>query len=241
MCTVSYLPIPAGGFIVTSNRDETPSRNAIGLKHEASGDQTLVFPVDPAAGGSWFAASDQGRVACLLNGAFEPFSPDPRYTYSRGQILLDATRQPEPDFKHALLSKTAPFTLVLADMGKLRELIWDGADLHSRLLDPSNPAFWSSVTLYPQDVRQWRRSRFDAWLEQHPGYAQDDIIEFHRYGSPDDTWNGFVMNRDERVRTLSITSAERQQEAVSICHADLLNGEVFRDLLQIHPLHVATD
>ncbi|MBK9018424.1 MAG: NRDE family protein [Saprospiraceae bacterium] len=31
---------------------------------------SLIFPRDTAAGGTWIAASDTNRVACLLNGAF---------------------------------------------------------------------------------------------------------------------------------------------------------------------------
>jgi len=241
MCTVSYLPLSAGGYIVTSNRDETPSRNAVGLRHLQADGQTIVFPVDPAAGGSWIAVSDQGRIACLLNGAYEPFRPDPKYTHSRGQVLLSAVSSVDPAFDDSVLALTAPFTLVLVEDMHLREYVWDADSLHVRTLDPAIPAFWSSVTLYPEDVRKWRKSMFEHWLSTHAEYSQEDIIDFHRYGGQEDGWNGFVMNREERVRTLSITSAQRSQTHMSLCHDDLIAENTIREQMEIIPQNVATD
>lgn len=228
--------------MITSNRDETPLRNASEVRRARSDGHTLVYPVDPGAGGSWIAISDQGSVGCLLNGAFVAFTPDPKYTHSRGQVLLSAlTRSVDVPFHPELLLLTAPFTLVMRRAYDLTEYVWDGDALHTSVLDPAAPGFWSSVTLYPEDVRAWRRSLFGKWLENHPSYAQEDIMEFHRYGSPEDAWNGFVMNREERVRTLSITSVKCNTEEITLCHHDLLADQTINERLEVINHDVASD
>jgi hypothetical protein len=242
MCTVSYLPLTSGGYILTSNRDEAPQRKAIDLRKWQTGGQTLLYPVDPGAGGSWFGISDQGRAACVLNGAFEPYIPTELHTHSRGIVLLDlltseslTTFATEYDF-----SKTAPFTIVLID-GHLHELIWDGTTLRVTELSADVPAFWSSVTLYPEDVRKWRKSLFQQWKENHPVFRQEDIIDCHRYGSKADAWNGFVMNRNERVRTLSITSALFSDRRFTLIHDDLMSDERCTEILELQSADVAED
>lgn len=225
---------------MTSNRDEAPGRNAIGLRHEPHGGHELIYPVDPGAGGSWFCISNHDRVACLLNGAYHPFIQDPKYTLSRGKVLLDlAVSDSIEDFlKYYDLSKTAPFTTAIASANKLRELIWDGTKTHVTELDPGKIAFWSSVTLYPEPVRIWRKSLFENWASLRNEFDQDSIMHFHQYGSKDDPWNGFVMNREERVKTLSITSAERDVSSILIQHADLTGGISYSETLNLLPTHV---
>lgn len=242
MCTVSYLPLAYGGCIITSNRDETPKRNASEIRRKSTDGVTVLYPVDPGAGGSWIAIADHGRVGCLLNGAFEPITPDPKYTHSRGHILLDAMTNPADHlFDQDALQRTSPFTLVIADSGDLDEWIWDGDALHHTALDPGQPSFWSSVTLYPEEVREWRKSLFEKWLATHEEYVQKDIMKFHRYGSADDNWNGFVMNREERVRTLSITSVTCKGGLWSVRHEDLLSESTWAEELPVRSQDVETD
>ncbi|MDX1476669.1 MAG: NRDE family protein [Saprospiraceae bacterium] len=222
MCTVSYLPTEHG-FILTSNRDEAPARHAVTVAHQQRGEVQISFPQDPLSGGSWFAVSDRGTICCLLNGAREPFTPHPRYSDSRGTVVLTSfdyhdTRRfaAEYDF-----SRTAPFTLVLRSGDKLEQLIWDGLDTELTALDPLAPHFWSSVTLYPPPVRVWRRELFATWRAAHPVPVQDDIIDFHRYGGRGDAANDLVMNRKGKVRTLSISSVARQGDTLTFRYLDL--------------------
>ncbi|MFZ1561686.1 MAG: NRDE family protein, partial [Saprospiraceae bacterium] len=88
MCTVTYLPTEKG-YILTSSRDEYNLRSTVQPNHYQMYNQTITFPKDEKAGGTWIAASDSNRVACLLNGAFENFEHQDHYVISRGRILLD--------------------------------------------------------------------------------------------------------------------------------------------------------
>ncbi len=222
MCTVSYLPYQ-GGFILTSNRDESPDRGITEVATLPISNTKVYFPKDPQAGGSWFAFSEDGHVACLLNGAFVPYDRSQKFALSRGTVLLDSFKYAQVDhfagnydFGHA-----APFTLLLLRGDTIDELIWDGKKLHRANFDAGSAHFWSSVTLYPEDVRQQRRILFDEWLNQHPQYSRDDIRKFHRYGGTGDGANDFVMNRNDIVKTLSISSVWLKDNQYVFNHVNL--------------------
>ena len=223
MCTVSYLPLN-DGYILTSNRDETPLRKATEVVSETRHKEVITFPRDPNSGGSWFAVSDSGRVACLLNGAFEPFEISQKYPLSRGTVLIHSFDYQSADqfVEKYDFSPTAPFTLLLLRDRDIHEIIWDGVQIHHAMLDPTIHHFWSSVTLYPPDVRTWRRELFHDWVTGQRHYDQDAIIGFHKYGGKGDEANDFVMNRGEKVKTLSISSVE-MRKTLDFRYLDLSN------------------
>ncbi len=242
MCTVSYLPLADRGFLLTANRDEAPDRNAVALHKKKSRENTLIYPADTAAGGTWFCISDSGRAVCLLNGAFAPYTHGTQYTDSRGAAVIASFEYQKPGTFSASydFSQTAPFTLLWIQHGELYEILWDGERIHHHNHDAGIPGFWSSVTLYPEDVRLQRRQLFEAWLRASEGnYDQKRIIDFHRYGGPEDPVNGFVMNRGNLVKTLSITSALKEDGHFSLKHIDLEREIHCRESLALKRSHVA--
>jgi len=222
MCTVSYLPYQ-GGFILTSNRDESPDRGITEVATRQVGSTSVYFPKDPQAGGSWFAFSEDGHVACLLNGAFVPYDRSQKFALSRGVVLLDSFKYASVDhFANKYdFSAAAPFTLIFIRSAAIYELIWDGKTLHRTNFPSDTEHFWSSVTLYPEKVRKQRHNLFDVWLNQHPLYSPDDIRAFHRYGGTGDRANDFVMNRNDIVKTLSISSVWLKDNQYVFDHVNL--------------------
>ena len=225
MCTVTFIPFKENIFI-TSNRDESPGRNAKGLfSYHIPGKNVIHYPLDEDSGGSWIAMSDTGKVTCLLNGAFEPFIPAPPYRQSRGKVVVDAILEPDVQqfLDHYPLHNIAPFTLLIFEKEIFVQLIWDGNQKHVLPLSLSTPQIWSSVTLYPTEVRAWRKSLFEKWISQSPVFERDSIIEFHQLanGDPD---NDFVMNRNDLVKTLSITNVALRPESGSMLHLALDKG-----------------
>jgi hypothetical protein len=89
MCTVSFLPVSGGGYLLGTNRDESPRR---GRAHAPAahrlGARVVLMPRDPDAGGTWVAVDDLGRCLCILNGDL-PAVPPPSEAPSRGTLLLD--------------------------------------------------------------------------------------------------------------------------------------------------------
>ena len=96
MCTVSFVRAN-DSIIITSNRHENIRRqNAVKPALYESSDKRIIFPKDPRAGGTWFAATDTGVVCVLLNGAFEKHIPVPPYRKSRGLVLLEIIENEDP-------------------------------------------------------------------------------------------------------------------------------------------------
>ncbi len=130
MCTVTYLPIQ-GGFTLTHNRDEAPSRSLFSIERQRTNRRdTLLFPRDAKAGGTWIVATQSGKTACLLNGAFLKHHRQPPYRRSRGLMLLDFLDLEQPDsfFEQYPLEGIEPFTLLFFQQGNVVEFRWDGAE-----------------------------------------------------------------------------------------------------------------
>ncbi|MEP7256449.1 MAG: NRDE family protein [Ferruginibacter sp.] len=234
MCTVSF--ISAGNKkIITSNRDENVQRGkASAPDFEILNNKKIIFPKDSKAGGTWFAAADNGVIAVLLNGAFVKHVPAPPYRKSRGLILLEIIESDNPLSFYAVMSlqNIEPFTLVLYQQGTLHELRWDGNSKHELLLNNSGNYIWSSATLYTDEIIQHRKNLFDKFVDNTATITADLIYQFHSNNNEDDE-NGFVINRQTGLKTFSITQAVLQNETVDFLHTDLLQHQKFEQSMII--------
>jgi hypothetical protein len=227
MCTVSFIPL-AGSIVITSNRDEKLVRTAA-LAPAAYQHKTgfITYPKDAQAGGTWFALHENGNAAVLLNGAFEKHISQPPYTISRGIVLLDILDSEKPLNSFLQLSMAGavePFTLILWQEQLLYECRWDGTVKHYVQKDKNQPHIWSSVTLYDAAIRQQRENWFRKWLQQCPQPQQQEAINFHQFGGNGDIENDLVMNRQNMLSTVSITSAELGQQKTAMIYYDPVAG-----------------
>ncbi|MFN0173207.1 MAG: NRDE family protein [Saprospiraceae bacterium] len=252
MCTVTYLPRPAG-FILTHNRDEAPSRSSQTIVRERKpGGDTLLFPRDKLAGGTWIATSREGRTACLLNGAFVLHKRELPYRRSRGLILLDFFDWENPDdfFQQYDFERVEPFTMLLfeqdqlpesfklsgSSMRRITEFRWDGQQRYLKNLPVDQAHFWCSATLYPPEMQIRREQVFRDWLTNHPitftrrslseggSSITNQLMTLHRTGSIGDPENDYVMNRAGRVQTVSITQVIVDEKNAQMRYLDLLGG-----------------
>lgn len=225
MCTVTFLP-GKNGFTLTHNRDEAPARSLYAIERQGNtlGD-TLLFPRDAKAGGTWIATSQNGRTACLLNGAFVKHHHQPPYRRSRGLMMLDFfnTEKPSDFFQEYPLEGMEPFTFLYFRPGAVVEFRWDEVRRHYRELPPEQPHFWCSSTLYPPEMQAIREQVFRKWLTENPHPQPRDLFKLHRTGSVGDPANDFVMVRD-RVRTVSITQVVWRKNFSRMRYLDLLEG-----------------
>ncbi len=244
MCTVTYLPGNNGCFHLTSNRDEAPSRVAHQLVHRKLNDGTsLIFPQDTGAGGTWIAMSDQGRLLCLLNGAFERHQRQLPYRRSRGLMLLDAF-----EFEHSSQFFSAynfkgiePFTLIWVEGTALFDFRWDGVKTYLRTLDQQQAYIWSSPTLYDQVIQEKRAILFQQFLQDKPQPERTDILDFHQLGGTGDTSNDLVMNRNNVVRTVSITAISREADQFHLLYKNMLNEECIETALHFQKKAISHD
>ncbi len=201
MCTVSYIP-KENGFILTSNRDESPLRvTRLPMEEVLANGTKIIFPQDASKGGSWIAMDEYGRAACLLNGAFQNHKKQDKYRASRGKIVIAAFEAEsfESFLSDLSLENIEPFTLLLVSSGKLQTLVWDGDRKHMSDLATDTPHLWSSSTLYSREQHTAKLEFFVNSLGMNKT-TESGILKIH--GSEKDT--PFIL-REDNISTVSIT------------------------------------
>ncbi|CAI2765535.1 NRDE family protein [Flavobacterium collinsii] len=229
MCTVSFVN-NNGVVIITSNRDEKVIRpEAIAPKNYCQNGKTIMYPKDPKAGGTWFAVDKNGSILVLLNGGIEKHRSLFPYRKSRGLVALDIISSTSPkDFWNEInLEDIEPFTLVLYQGGALYELIWDGLVKIKTALESSKNHIWSSVTLYPEEIRKRRSNWFFDFLKDKEEISAADMLDFHRNTQNDDSENGLIINRENVLKTLSVTQVVIKQNKGAMRYYDLIRAEDF--------------
>jgi Transport and Golgi organisation 2 len=233
MCTVSFVS-SNGKIIITSNRDEKVIRpNAIEPKNYFINNKNIIFPKDPKAGGTWFAVDESGTILVLLNGANQKHKVAVHYRKSRGLIVLDmiSSLSPKDFWAEINLDNIEPFTLVLFQNNELFQLRWDGKDKECIALDTKKNHVWSSVTLYPKEIRENRADWFHSFLSRSFGtnsiVSETEMLHFHRHTENENSENGLVINRNDELKTLSITQSVIEKNKVAILHYDLIANKDF--------------
>lgn len=220
MCTVTFLPLPEDGFVLTSNRDVGYQREKALYPaiYEEEG-VSLFYPKDGKAGGTWIGTSRNNRLICLLNGGFENHTRAAFYPKSRGLIVKELLIA--DSFEEACvqidLEGIEPFTLVVVDWKQNRQLfefVWDGEQRFLKELD-QRPYIWSSSTLYTQEMKGMRQEWFSKWLEKRE-ISPGSVLKFHKEAGIGDPGIDIVLKR-EKVGTVSITQVV-QTDAVTDMH-----------------------
>ena len=228
MCTVTLVPLEYGDFIFTSNRDEQVGRTALPPQFYTEDGIKLLYPKDKKAGGTWVALSENDRLVCLLNGAYEGHVPTGNYKCSRGIIVkeilkADYVKQAIQDID---LEGVEPFTLITLDWSFLTiciELIWDGVKKDIRVLS-QKPKIWSSSTLYSKPIQQERRDWFANFLSENELPTQEAILNFHLNENLGTKETSIKMKRSY-VETTSVTSITKIDDFVYMYYQDVLTGE----------------
>lgn len=224
MCTVSFV-CTNDTIIITSNRDEKVIRpSAIPPKNYTLNGKNIIYPKDPKAGGTWYVVDENGTVLVLLNGADEKHQLELPYRKSRGLIVLEmiSSVSPKMFWDEIDLEKIEPFTLVLFQEKQLFQLRWNGAKKSTVDLEIDKNYVWSSSTLYSKEIREQRSNWFYAFLDSNPEITEAKMLHFHRYTEADNNEHGLVINRNDELKTLSITQSVIEKNKVMIHHLDLI-------------------
>lgn len=233
MCTVSYIPQKDNeGFVLTSNRDEKLFRATKVPQIYRMGETKVCFPKDEKAGGSWIATSENERLCCLLNGAFEAHQKKSFYAESRGKVLTELASSNLNSFdffQYKNLQEIEPFTIVTIDnkdgqIYNFSEFIWDGSTPHFRELNPNESYIWSSVTLYSPEHRKLRKQWFAQFLKNINGnLSSENIFDFHAGTHTKDNSINVVMERNGGLKTVSITQVFPKKGKLRMNYFDLHN------------------
>ncbi|MFZ4679140.1 MAG: NRDE family protein [Flavobacterium sp.] len=232
MCTVSFVH-KNGKIIITSNRDEKVIRPGANepLAYLVQ-NKKVVFPKDKKAGGTWYAVDEYSNVLVLLNGAEEKHTFKAGYRKSRGLIVLDlmGSNSPLEAWQSIDLEDIEPFTLVLFENQKLYQLRWNELEKCSLALDINQNHIWSSSTLYSKEIREKRAQWFHAFLETKIEVNEEELFNFHRYTEGDNSEHGLVINRNDNLKTLSITQTVIEKNKISIYYNDLIAEKKFSNV-----------
>lgn len=235
MCTVTYIPTKDQGFALTSNRDERAARPTKAPKIYNVNNIDMAFPKDMEKGGTWIAAGNNGRLVCLLNGAFVSHQKQDFHTHSRGVVLLDMAAfkgNTKDFFENEPLQNTEPFTIISIEKKNekvtgIQEFIWDGAQKHISKLAVEKPYIWSSSTLYTDKDRVLRKKWFNDFLkENQPSISSGKAYAFHSGSHILDQSINLLMEREGGLKTVSITQVVPSKEGFTMKYVDLVNEKL---------------
>ena len=224
MCTVIFIPDNKKIFLA-SLRDESPKRlQAVAPDVTMVNGVKVLSPKDTLAGGTWIGTNSLANVIILLNGGFDNHTRNNYYRKSRGLIVTEllATEFPVFEWSKTDMTDIEPFTLIAWSKGDLFQLVWDGSKKNSIHLDATVPHIWSSATLYNLPVSLHRKNLFQHWIAEKPAISKLTILDF--FNSFIDAQNGFIMNRNEKIKTLSYTFLEINNQTSSMSYIDFLSG-----------------
>jgi uncharacterized protein with NRDE domain len=229
MCTVSFV-VANEQIIITSNRDESVGRpSALKPEKYLVNNKNIIFPKDPKAGGTWFATTENGTVVVLLNGAKEKHQVKDSYRRSRGLILLDiiSSNAPLEHWKNIDLMNIEPFTVVLYLNKELYQLQWNEIEKEIVQLDQSMHHIWSSSTLYSSEVRLQRVHWFEKFMNEQQELNPLNLFDFHQNTASGNKDFGLIINRNNSLKTLSITQAVVKKNEIEFSHLDLQHQKHF--------------
>lgn len=225
MCTVTFISTK-NGWIITSNRDEKIAREQAIPPHSYTiNGQNITFPQDPKAGGTWIAHTEN-KVVVLLNGANEKHIVKSYYRKSRGLIVLEiaGANNSLNVWKTLDLSEIEPFTIVLFENNKLFELQWNDVEKIQKELAISENYIWSSSTLYSKEIRTKRAKWFKKFINKNNNPSVKDVMNFHQFTASENTEFGLQINRNNLLKTVSITQCLVSKNIIQMSYLDLMES-----------------
>lgn len=233
MCTISYLPLGNGDYILTQNRDVGTQRvRAIPPQRHEIDQQILIYPIDPQGGGTWNAISET-QHAFILNGADFDYFPAAEAVLSRGELCIGLLQHGEALFDQLDLKKFDHFTIILVhteDTTKsLIEWRWDGKALKRKELPGDRAHFWISHGLYSSEDNIRKQKAFKHWYERISSLVlrPEEIAESNwtwQHNREIDGMEGFLIDRDYGVITVSIFQTIKILGKYSYRYEDIKTG-----------------
>jgi hypothetical protein len=232
VCTVTFLPLPAGGYLLATNRDESPKRGeALPPAVRTRAGRQLLAPTDTDAGGTWIAADGDGRTLCVLNGDRPPAVPVPEAPLSRGVLLIELMTDPTPDSVEKVLrarltvlrEPVKAFKLLVVEPGPAARCVrlqWDGATL---VRDETTEATaYTSSSFEPDEVERRRVAAFATLADQAPGDVaalREAQLAWHAGHAPGDAagdaWSVCMHREDACSRSLTVVEVEGGRVAMT--------------------------
>jgi Transport and Golgi organisation 2 len=221
MCTLTIVRHD-GRTLVACSRDEQRTRPAAmppTLQRLAG--VMAISPIDPVAGGTWIAATEQGLVFAVLNANDgRPRSSGP--STSRGLIIPSIAgalnvRQALAGLCVGETGSTPPFRVIACDGRELAVAAGGWGRVEVLEVGPlDRPRVFCSSGLGDERVRGPRER---LWAQTLAGSPCPLVAQrsFHRHRWHEAGWLSVDMTRED-ARTVSLTTVELGPEAVTVRH-----------------------
>jgi hypothetical protein len=125
------------------------------------------------------------------------------------------------------LNNIEPFTLVIVHEKRLFEFRWDGDQRFLRNFNCEKPKIWSSITLYDEMIINKRERWFVEWLNEINSFELDKVLEFHMFAGEGNKKTDILMERDDQLKTISITSIHNQENISTIHYKDIIRNKEY--------------
>ncbi len=228
MCTLTYLPVQ-NGYIFTHSRDERKDRlSSKTFQKKKLNKQVLYYPEDLKAHGSWFAFSDKGISACILNGGSKPHRRKDKYRKSRGLVVIESFTYscPQTFYEQYNFEDIEPFILIIHSGSQFTQLIHneDNTTLHQ--LDSSLKYIWFSTTLYTKEIRDKRKQWFTNWLSQNSSITPASASKFHICSSDGDSENDLIISYWGILKMVSLTQVSLKKNKAELYYQDFVSSNI---------------
>jgi hypothetical protein len=188
MCTLSIVPTESG-YLAAMNRDELRSRPLalLGL-HQTLNPVSYISPRE-AAGGTWIACNDRGRLLALLNWNLSEGQSRSVTRVSRGAIIPQVLAATDLAESLRLLGELpldlfAPFRLVgvFREDRLISETRWNGRTMTQESF-PWERRHWFSSSLSDEGAQRGRGLACEEAAKQWPT-SQSWLRRLHRSHTP---------------------------------------------------------
>jgi len=169
------------------------------------------MPIDGQSGGTWIGVNSEGTMAFTTNfyRGHEEGGGSQGSKHSRGEIIPRILRNTDPSEDVLEVIDPLdylPFQIGVISLEKGILTVWKGDD--QPIVEEVNEgwSFFTSSSIEPERIGEWRRNQFDRWREDREDSAEG-ILEFHFYQDPDHPSESPLVSR-EKSSTRSITQID---------------------------------
>jgi hypothetical protein len=213
MCNVTFLKNKYS-TILTSDWDGNVERGySLPPIVATYGTKKVMFTRDEKTGGSWFAATDNGDIAVVMNNKAKDHINKENHLKSSSLILLEIISADSPFdvFAELNLQPIEPFSIVLYSNSKLYELIWDGDGKSINAPDTDSEHLWALAPEFGEGSLAEKEKQFKDFLIKKPKPYAAAIRTFHK----------------ELCKAFSITQAVLMSNNIMFYHMDMLDNKFY--------------
>jgi hypothetical protein len=107
---------------------------------------------------------------------------------------------------------------------------WDEVQKYSCNLDVTEHHIWSSATLYSRAQTEIKKQWFYNFINETHTLNENKILNFHQKTQSQNKEYGLLINRNNGLKTVSVTQISIQNNAIVMKYVDVENTEIFENI-----------